>query len=247
MRRSAFPPLRTAGPAAVLLALAFACSSEPPPVSEVQRGTQLFASTALSPSSLNVFSCATCHDPVPMPNAPWIKTGAPLAGATLRTSFWGGQENDLLQSINDCRSQFMNANAPLLASDPDAEALYSYLVSLEPGDSSSFPFTVEATISDVPRGDATHGLTLFDETCAYCHGTMHNGNGRLSTIIPVLPEDTIAAHSQFSAEGQRLVFIEKVRHGGFFGYGGNMPPYALEILGDSDVSDLLEALGVLGM
>jgi thiosulfate dehydrogenase len=42
------------------------------------------------------------------------------------------------------------------------------------------------------------------------------------------------------------VFIEKVRHGGFLGYGGDMPPYSLEVLPDATVSDLLEALGVLG-
>jgi len=41
------------------------------------------------------------------------------------------------------------------------------------------------------------------------------------------------------------VFTEKIRHGLFLGYGGVMPPFSREVLSDQDVSDLLEALGVI--
>ncbi len=75
---------------------------------------------------------------------------------------------------------------------------------------------------------------------------MHDGVGRLNETIPILPEDTIVAHAQYSARVQRLVFTEKIRHGLFLGYGGVMPPFSAELLSDQDVSDLLEALGVLG-
>lgn len=40
------------------------------------------------------------------------------------------------------------------------------------------------------------------------------------------------------------MFVQKVRHGGFLGYGGKMPPYSQEKLTDQDLGDLLELLGV---
>jgi thiosulfate dehydrogenase len=46
---------------------------------------------------------------------------------------------------------------------------------------------------------------------------------------------------------QRLIFTEKIRHGLFLGYGGTMPPFSSQLLSDAEVSDLLEALGVLGI
>jgi thiosulfate dehydrogenase len=66
--------------------------------------------------------------------------------------------------------------------------------------------------------------------------------------VPILPDDTLAAHAPpaYSPRTQRLVFIEKTRHGGFLNYGGEMPPFSLETLPDTDLSDILEALGVTG-
>jgi thiosulfate dehydrogenase len=226
------------------------CGTAPGPAwqqSPEERGQALFESRQLSPASSNVFSCSTCHDARPSGDAP-IKPGAPLAGATERPLFWGGQENDLLLSIDACRSTFMRAPAPLAPDDAQAEALYAYLVSLEPGDPRPAPFTVVREIADVPRGDAARGPWVFERACAACHGTLHEGVGRLGLRVPVLPEETLAAHPapDYSPRVQRLVFIEKTRHGGFLGYGGFMPPFSLEVLPDPDLSDLLEALGVVG-
>lgn len=225
------------------LLVAAACGGGPP-AALTTSGATLFRSTALSPSSLNVFSCAACHET--QTRSTLIKPGAPLAGSPQRPSFWGGQENDLLRSINDCRNDFMDASAPLEATDPEADALYTYLLSLAPGDPHPVPFTVVTSIGDVPRGDADRGAAVYTLACATCHGSLHDGLGRLDSRIPILPEQTLAQHASYSPAGQRLVFIEKVRHGGFLGYGGDMPPFSLEVLSDADLSDLLEALGALG-
>ncbi len=37
-----------------------------------------------------------------------------------------------------------------------------------------------------------------------------------------------------------LVVTEKIRHGQFFGVGGNMPFYPREVLSDAELADLLE-------
>jgi len=125
-----------------------------------------------------------------------------------------------------------------------ARLLYAYLVSLEPGDATPSPFTVAAEITALPRGDA-HGQALFAAACAPCHGDLHQGIALLDARVPVLPEAAILAHAEYSASDRRLVFTEKIRHGLFLGYGGVMPPFSRERLSDDDVSDLLEALGVL--
>ena len=227
-----------------LATLTVACGSDAPK-SAVEHGRALFESRELSPSRLNSFTCATCHDSEPG-TSDRIKTGAPLAGATLRPSFWGGTEIDLLRAIDACRSHFMEAPSALDASDPNAEALYAFLSSLEPGDADAQPFNVVRAIAPVPRGDADAGATTYANACSSCHGALHTGAGRLSARIPLLPEDTLSSHADYDAPTQRLIVIEKVRHGGFLGYGGDMPPFSSDVLGDERLADVLEALGFLG-
>jgi len=243
-------------PSAALLGLCLlsACSA-PVAQSEVDEGSRLFVGKALSQSRLNDYNCAVCHDAVAS-NPPSKKAGGALAGVTLRTSFWGGQVADLLGSVNACRENFMADNRPLSPKDEPARALYAYLASLEPGNSEPIPFTIVTTIDPLPRGDTPEaiadaerrGQDLYAQTCMTCHGTMHDGLGRLSTRVPILPEETLAEHPppQYTPRVQRLVFTEKIRHGLFLGYGGVMPPFSSEVLSDAEVSDLLEALGVIG-
>jgi len=221
-----------------------ACASTSEP-SAVDQGRQLFESKALSNSHLNDYTCASCHDTIAS-TPPSKKAGGALAGVTLRATFWNGQEADLLGSINACRNNFMGDNQPLATTDERARSLYAYLESLEPGDADPIPFTIVTNIDPLARGDEAHGQALFGQTCLYCHGEMHDGLGRLSERIPILPEDTLVAHAQYSPRVQRLVFTEKIRHGLFLGYGGVMPPFSAELLSDEDVSDVLEALGVFG-
>jgi len=140
----------------------------------------------------------------------------------------------------------MGATQPLDPYSVDGEALYSYLVSLKPGDARAVPFTIARAIQDVPRGDAVRGRRVYDQTCGHCHGALHDGNGRLNARFPILPEQVLAEHAEYTPLQQRLVFVEKVRHGGFLGYGGDMPPYSLEVLSDAELSDLLEALDLVG-
>lgn len=227
------------------LTLLLGCSLPSP----AEEGAALVASpAALSPSALNVYACLTCHAETVGASSGTILPGAPLAGATLRTSFWGGQENDLLAAVNACRASFMGAPTPLAPDTAEAQALYAYLSSLEPGDAAPVSFTVRRTIADLPRGSAVAGLELYDAACASCHGAPHTGDGRLATWIPILPEDSVADHEAlgYSERLIRLVFIEKVRHGPFLGYGGTMPPFSMETLSDEGLADLLEALAVTG-
>ena len=107
------------------LALLAACSSSSEEKrSAAERGQQLFESKALSPSRLNDYTCATCHDLTASEPAS-KKTGAPLSGVTRRPRFWGGQEVELLRAVNACRTYFMSASEPLDPRERDAEDLYA--------------------------------------------------------------------------------------------------------------------------
>jgi thiosulfate dehydrogenase len=229
---------------AVVVMLSFAAACGGQPEGAVARGRALFADPAVSPSASNRFACATCHDTGEA--TAHRKPGAALAGATMRRTFWGGQENDLLRSVNACLRYFMLSNVALEATAPSARALYAFLESLEPGSPEPVPFTIVREISELPRSDGREGSTLFRLACEHCHGAAGSGAGRLTKAAPVLPEQTILAHDGYSPRVLRLVFIEKTRHGGFLGYGGSMPPFSREVLSDAELAAILEYLGITG-
>ena len=171
---------------------------------------------------------------------------AKLGGATSRPTFWGGKTVDLLTAINDCRYFFMSAQRPWTREDEDAKGMYAFLSSLPPGSTGPVPFTVPATATDLPRGSSSAGQGIYERACRSCHGAALTGAGRLGTTIPVLPDQSVASFKAygFDATQVRLSFIEKVRHGGFLGLYGNMPPYSMEVLSDADLASLLAFLNL---
>jgi thiosulfate dehydrogenase len=139
----------------------------------------------------------------------------------------------------------MLAPEPLSADDPKAKALYEYLLSISPEqDSGARPMTVVRNIADVPGGDAARGAKVYEAACLECHGKTHSGEGRLSERAVVLPEVVDNYAEAFPGVAPRLVVIEKIRHGQFFGVGGSMPLFTLESLSDEDVASLLAYLGL---
>ena len=227
--------------------LLLGCASEPDVEqrSTLEHGRALFADVAASDSSRNVFSCATCHASGDVPTDR-ILPGAPMAGVTERPTYWGGQELDLLRAVNHCRFYFMQAQRPWTSNDEDAKAMYVFLASLPPAHSSAQPFSVVATAADLPMGDASRGRSVYERSCRSCHGEVHSGDRRLASHIPVLPDESVASFQQFGFDriATRITFIEKVRHGGFLGLYGNMPPYSLEAMRDEDLGSLLSYLGL---
>lgn len=212
-------------------------------VTAEERGAALFADPALGREG-NVVACVDCHATT-VGGGPGLP-GADLVNVAFRPSYWGGQEDELLDAVNTCLFWFMGRPAPLEADDPAGVDLYAYLASLE-GDDGVPPRSF--TIGDVVwpgEGDAARGAPIYDRSCAWCHGALHTGDGAESPAAPVLPDDTIAAHplGDYTEEARRLVFVEKVRHGPFLGYGGTMPPFSLEVISDAELADLLTFMEV---
>jgi len=232
--------------AAVTLAVlaGVACDAEPRivPASAIEHGAALFASRSTSPAANNLFACATCHRAQKKLNDQAILPGVRLAGALTRASYWGGSEPDLLRAINHCRKHFQRAKLPWTPSDDQARALYAWLGSLPAELPTAVTMSFVGDVADPPGGDAKAGGSVYAQACAHCHGAAFSGKGRLAQSVPALPQQTRADHPGYSPAQLRLVFVEKVRHGPFFGYGGSMPPFAREVLSDAQLADVLAYL-----
>jgi thiosulfate dehydrogenase len=237
----------------VLAFVVSGCGTNDPEIkqaSAADHGAALFLDPTLTGTAANAYSCATCHFtrvPASTTSGP-ILTGAPLAGVTRRPSYWGGQEVELLRSLNNCLYYFMLENAPVEATDERAEALFAYLDSLpsSPEDEKPWPFTIEVEVQPIALGQASTGKALYERSCQSCHGAPKTGDNRLVPRAPILPDQTLAQHplGTYTEEERRLVFVQKTRHGGFLGYGGQMPPYSKEILSDEALGDILAYMGV---
>jgi thiosulfate dehydrogenase len=217
--------------------LATASSSGCGPLNGREVGASLFRDPRTSRSTFNAVSCATCHDDGTAPPTALLPGGS-LVGAVFRPSWWGGQAGSLKQAVDDCLVHFMRER-PFAHDDPRGRALYEYLLSLSEAKSApAVPVTIVENVTTLGKGDARRGAKIWAQACASCHGALHTGEGRLHDLVSLVPEASaaFAAESGFPLE---LVIIEKVRHGGFFGVGGSMPPYSLEVLADDDLRDLL--------
>jgi thiosulfate dehydrogenase len=221
----------------VLVALALAACA---PRTSVERGEQLFSDASLAGSDVNRASCATCHatDALPSDRMP---PGGTLRGVMGRPTYWGGIVVEPRDAVNACLYYFMRASERerLGVTDPRGEDLLAYLDTLGTMPSSAVPFTVPTTLPTMlPAGDATRGATVYARACRACHGDSHTGAGHLTPLAVVIPDSTNAEHGMFA----RSVAIAKIRHGGFFGIGGSMPPFSIETLDDQGVADVLAYL-----
>ncbi len=208
-----------------------------------ERGEELFASTSLSPSGNDVFSCATCHSVEPGDTVSDGEAGYRLYGVTRRPRFWGDEYDSVGEAVDACLRFFMEG-AELDTEDDDFHALYEYLVSISPDDAPAdpFEFTVVETVADVERGDPARGEEVYDASCRDCHGTAFDARGSILSSEVNLPGITESYGSMFPGVDPSLVVIEKVRHGRFFNIGGDMPLFSREAMSDEELGAILSYL-----
>ncbi|MET0404855.1 MAG: c-type cytochrome [Cystobacter sp.] len=208
-------------------------------------GEALFRDSRLSTSQYNAYSCATCHATTDEEAREKLYPGMSLRDVASRPHWWGGYEVSLLDAVNFCYTSFMRGSAPLEAEETKSRALYEYMASLSPRTQTPpQSFTLVRDITDVPRGDARRGAEVYRAACQDCHGEARTGKQRLTAQAPVLPNVSEEYGQLFPEVTPAVVFIEKVRHGRFFGVGGNMPPYSREALSDEDLGALLSYFGL---
>ncbi len=237
--------------AALALALLVpACADTVVNETAAAQGAMLSRDPTASRSRYNVFACATCHAERAADVGSRILPGAPLEGAARRATYWGGETVHLREAVERCWVFFMRGT-PTDLDGITGEALYAWLQSLSPPDSTTGTQTVPATWPRVIRplegeGDATAGRATWQRACANCHGALGTGAGRLSTLVSIVPNDTQVEHCSDvipptypnATAYMRTVVVEKIRHGSFLGYAGTMPPFSNELLSDDEVRNL---------
>jgi len=232
--------------ALALCLLALSCSGEVRDGTAVELGASLAANPRVTRSQYNPFACLTCH--AVRPGGDRALPGAPLQGAARRPSFWGGEVTHLREAVQRCWVDFMRGDARDLDAR-DGQAISAWLESLAPAGSTEgtapVPRTWSRTIRDPgATGDPAQGRVAWQRACAYCHGALDTGAGRLAEFVSVLPAATLAEHcdDDIAVAGYtdrqayiRGIIAEKTRHGSFLGYAGAMPPFAVEALSDDDL------------
>jgi thiosulfate dehydrogenase len=199
----------------------------------------MFVDPAVSGAPDAYASCATCHATGPIP-PDWIPAGGTLAGVVGRPHFFGGGELDLRAAVNFCLRRFMRAprRETFTEDDPRGRDLLAYLETLD-GSPAPVPWTLGRIDRPLPPGDAGRGEAVWRRACRGCHGDAGTGAGRLSPVVSVLPGDLANEHR--GEERERIV--EKVRNGSFYGAGGEMPPFSLELVDDGMLADVIAYLG----
>lgn len=238
--------MRRALSIALFAVLAASCTA----TTIADEGARVAADPRYSVSLYNSFACATCH-PVGAAAASGdtIYPGAPLAGALRRPSFWGGSVRTATDAAGLCFSDFMRGG-PFDPTIPESVALYAYLESVaDEGPTEAQPFTVPPRVVRLTGGDPGRGRDLYRRACAYCHGAPHTGEGRprseRGTPASIVPDDTENEHNAAEGYDQPMleaVFVQKVRHGSFYGYAGVMPPFSTEVLSDAQLADIVAYL-----
>lgn len=224
--------------AALFLLLLAGCGPTP----AVSYGEQLFNDPQFAGSKFNQWSCATCH--ATRTGDARVLPGSTLVNAVNRPSYFGGREPRLIDAAGFCYQYFMRAAGPLKPDDPRSRALYEYLASVASAEPApALPMTIVLANADVPRGDSKRGEAVYKAACQVCHGEKTTGRGRNSPLASLLPNIADDYAKLFPGVPAGLVFIEKIRHGQFFGVGGNMPFFSRESLSDEDVGALLSYLG----
>jgi thiosulfate dehydrogenase len=216
--------------------LLFMCLSACQPPTAVEVGQSLVANPLLSDSEFNAVSCTTCHDG--RTTSPRI--ASPLAGMAARPSWWGGQSPRLVDAVNFCATSFMRSS-PVEPTAPRWRAVEEYLLSVAGEPQPPAPLTIVENVTTVNTGPSSRGQQVWDASCRVCHGDPRTGAGRLADNVSLVPQASIE-YAEESGFPPALVVIEKVRHGGFFGVGGIMPPFSIEALSDEDLGAVLSYL-----
>ena len=214
--------------AAVLLT---ACDDEqsPPPDPElVAEGERLYTDPV---EGGNTFACATCHA---MDDAEGRRrAGHPLGGATARASFKNGQLDAFEDAANSCLMEWMNAD-PWSENDPRWESLTAYIESGS-GAEDEIDFQIVDPPTDLSGGDIDAGRSLFNASCAECHGDDGEGTLRAIAVSDGDLEPSYIARRVRSSGAPGSPIYDGLT-------GGIMPFWSAERLSDDELGDLVAYL-----
>jgi mono/diheme cytochrome c family protein len=180
----------------------------------------------------NSFSCATCHAlEEPAPDG-FRRPAHPLGDATRRPDYKNGELTDLLDAVNTCAVEWMNAS-PFTASDARFVALRSFLdAQAPPGEAPRVEIRIVEPPEELSGGDPAEGRAFFNGACAVCHGADARGTVRAPALAGAeLEPEYIARRVRTSGRTDSGVY------GGLT--GGVMPFWGADRLSDDELLDVV--------
>lgn len=209
-----------------------------PPPEPMGNATNGLAVFERAESSGNQFSCANCHaiaeDAQGFSTSDNLRRPAhPIFNAINRASFHNGMTSTLFDAVNICRQDWMQVETFSESDDDwlDLEAFFQ-----EQSDESvamEVSVTQVMPITDFTAGNQQMGQTLFNQTCATCHGENALGSELAGDLtLRRLDKDGVAQKVRTSGPSDSQVFVGL--------QGGNMPFWSQERLSDEDLAHIAE-------
>lgn len=180
----------------------------------------------------NTFACANCHALNEPAEDGRRRAGHALADAIRRPAWKNGAVASLREAVNSCRVEWMGAPAWDEANESWV-ALREFLESKAPsGAAPAITIQIVAPPTALTGGSATAGQTLFNDSCAECHGTDATGTNRAPRLTGLtLQAEYIAERIRLSGLPTSPVYTGLT--------GGRMPFWGGDRLSDSELKDLV--------
>ncbi|MEM6927271.1 MAG: c-type cytochrome, partial [Myxococcota bacterium] len=180
----------------------------------------------------NVFACGTCHALREPADDGILRPGHAIGDAVARPSWKNGEVGSLLDAVNSCRDEWMNAPEPWTADDPDWLALESFLAAQAPATAEPIRVEIVEPPADLSGGDPMAGMAAYEERCVACH----SADGSITDLAPNvlfrgLEPEYIARRVRTSG-----------RPGGVYGdvlTGGVMPFWGADRLSETELLDIV--------
>jgi len=242
MRTNTATATATAAMLAVLGIAASACSSEPTSatapggsstVAPLGGGKAVYESRV---ENANTFTCGTCHALSEPASDGLRRPGHPIGDATRRPSYKNGQVPRMLDAVNSCLTEWMNAE-PWTESDPRYGALVAWLDTQAGSSAEAPPIAIQRVDppASLSGGDAERGLATFNGSCAVCHGANAEGTQQAPKVRGLgLEAGYVATRVRTSGRSDSKVYPGLT--------GGVMPFWGADRLSDAELVDIVAFL-----
>jgi mono/diheme cytochrome c family protein len=167
-----------------------------------------------------------------------------LGDVVARPSYFNGATSDLLEAINHCRADWMDA-PPLLEEDDAYRSQLTFLESFWPQGlpAPALQYNIVAPTDTSPsQGDPLLGCELFERTCKSCHGSLGLGLGTIAPSIWSGLPSSLAWRQRIRLSGPNLVLVPDTLHNGLL--GNRMPFWSAQRLSDAQVENLVAYLTI---
>jgi len=192
----------------------------------------------------NSFSCSSCHSikedqQTGKAMDGFKRPGHPLHNVTKRSTYKNGQLNSMLDAVNTCLTEWMNAER-WTEDSTDWKNLFNWLDDQADTETADpVVYQIAAPPATLSGGDALEGQITFNGSCAICHGENAQGSGLAPSLVNVsLDSNYIATRVRSSGLSNSATYQGLT--------GGIMPFWSPDRLSDNELVNVIAYLTTAG-